>query len=139
MAHKIGYLDELGHPRISVRVWGVTEQFARNFEVMIDTGFTGFVMIPFAEALPLALTLWGTTNFTLADGREAPHLQALGTVSVGDEQQFGLVTLGSSHLVGMEFLKAFKKALMIGTFGVHLADDAPESESPPEKAEGASA
>ena len=127
MAHKIGYLDSAGHPHVKIRVWGLDEQFAREFETMIDTGFTGFLMLPLVSAFPLALTLFGTTTYTLADGSQSPKLLAHGTVDLDGEQTQGLIVLeanaSSGPLLGMEFLKRSTKALLVGKNGVYLFDD----------------
>jgi predicted aspartyl protease len=127
MAHKIGYSDSAGHPHVKIRVWGLSEQFAQEFEAMIDTGFTGFLMLPLVSAFPLALTLFGTTTYTLADGTQSPKLLAHGTVDLDQEQTQGLIVLeanaSSGPLLGMEFLRRSNKALLVGKHGVLLLDD----------------
>lgn len=127
MAHKIGYLDSAGHPHVKIRVWGLNEQFAQEFEAMIDTGFTGFLMLPLVSAFPLALTLFGTTTYTLADGSQSPKLLAYGTVGLDEENTEGLIVLeanaSSGPLLGMEFLRRSKKELLVGRNGVYLFDE----------------
>lgn len=80
MAVKIGFLDKAGHPHIKIRVWGLSADFGREFEAMIDTGFSGYLSIPLVQAFPLALTLFGTTQYELADGSMSPKLLAHGSI-----------------------------------------------------------
>ncbi len=123
----IGSLDSAGHPKIGIEVWGLSEQFARPFEAMIDTGFTGFLMLPFADAFPLALTLYGTANYTLADGATSPKLLAYGSIRIKGESSFqgGVIVLGgNAPLLGMDFLKRHDKALMVSKIGIALFDEA---------------
>lgn len=127
MGVKIGYLDKLGHPNVKVKIWGLSEQFAQEFEAMIDTGFTGFLSMPLTAAFPLALTLFGTTTYTLADGSTSPKLLAYGTVELQGEQAQGSIVLEANSnglLLGMEFLKGLNKALVLSPKnGVVLTDD----------------
>jgi predicted aspartyl protease len=126
MTLKIGYLDGRGHPHVKIRVWGLSEQFAQEFEAMIDTGFTGFLSIPITAAFPLAITLFGTTSYMLADGSTSPKLLGFGTVALEDETAHGTIVLESKSsglLLGMEFLQKLKKALVVGSNGVVLVDD----------------
>jgi predicted aspartyl protease len=136
MAHKIGYLDSAGHPHVKIRVWGVADQFAQEFEAMIDTGFTGFLMLPLVSAFPLALTLFGTTTYTLADGSASPKLLAFGQVDLDGDVVQGLIVLeanaSSGPLVGMDFLKRSNKALVVTKTGVWLFDDEQPSVPTPE-------
>jgi len=132
MGVKIGYLDNIGHPNVKVRVWGISEQFAKEFDAMIDTGFTGFLSMPLTAAFPLALTLYGTSSFTLADGTTSPKLLGFGTVSLEGEEAHGLIVLepnSSGLLLGMEFFRKLNKALLVSPKnGVVLVDDVePES------------
>src|ERR1035438_4514014 len=76
MSIQIGYLDDNGHPRITIRVSGTHPTASAVVEAMIDTGFTGFLMLPIAQALPLGLALYGTGNYTLADGSSVTNFLA---------------------------------------------------------------
>jgi predicted aspartyl protease len=127
MGVKIGYLDKLGHPNVKIKIWGMAEQFAQEFEAMIDTGFTGFLSMPLTAAFPLALTLFGTTSYTLADGSISPKLLGYGTIELEGEKTAGPIVLeanSSGLLLGMEFLRGLNKALVVSPKnGVVLADD----------------
>jgi predicted aspartyl protease len=140
MGLKTGYLDESGHPYIKIKVWGLSDKFAQEFEAMIDTGFSGYLSIPLVRAFPLALTLFGTTQYQLADGSMSPKLLAHGSIDHQGEITSGLIALESNSncgpLVGMEFLRQSKKLLMLGRDQVILFDEPPEavnkeSDTPP--------
>ncbi|MGO9646608.1 MAG: hypothetical protein ACLPOO_01010 [Terriglobales bacterium] len=123
---KIGYLGANGHPHIKIKVWGLADQFAQEFEAMIDTGFTGFLSIPLTAAFPLALTLFGTMNYELADGSIQPKLLGFGTITLEDESVSGTILLeskGTGLLVGMEFLAKLNRALFVGKNTVWLVDE----------------
>lgn len=126
MATKIGYLASNGHPHIKIGVWGLSAQFKQEFEAMIDTGFTGFLMMPLISAFPLALTLYGTTSYTLADGSSSPKLMAYGTVEVQGASAPGIIVLEANAncgpLVGMEFLRQFDYTMVLSKGGVWLLE-----------------
>ena len=138
MTLKTGYLDDAGHPHIKIKVWGRSADFGREFEAMIDTGFSGFLMLPLVQAFPLALTLYGTTNCTLADGSQSPKLSAEGSIDHDGEVTSGIIILegnaSSGPLVGMNFLRKSSKVLVLGRQGVFLVD---ESDLPSKEAEAA--
>jgi predicted aspartyl protease len=143
MALKTGYLDKAGHPHIKIKVWGLSADFCREFEAMIDTGFSGYLMLPLVQALPLALTLFGTTTYTLADGSQSPKLLAHGSIDHEGEVSSGLIVLeanaSSGPLLGMEFLRQSSKVLIVGRRGVFLVDEKEspaneEEQTPPEEA-----
>jgi len=119
-------LDSDGHPKIRISAWGISRQLAKPFDAMIDTGFTGFLSLPFAEALPLGLTLQGTANFTLADGRLSPNLLTVGTIEVQNEELTGVIAIGNdpAAVLGMDFLRRSNKALLVSSRGVFLVDEA---------------
>jgi predicted aspartyl protease len=129
MGLKTGYLDEAGHPYIKIKVWGLSDKFAQEFEAMIDTGFSGYLSIPLVRAFPLALTLFGTTQYQLADGSMSPKLLAHGSIDHQGEVTSGLIALESNSncgpLVGMEFLRQSKKLLLLGRNQVVLVDEPP--------------
>jgi predicted aspartyl protease len=141
MSVQIGYLDTNGHPRLTIRISGTHPTATAVVEAMIDTGFTGFLMLPIAQALPLGLALYGTGNYTLADGSSVTNFLAEGTVTVltptvvpvlastltappaavppatplKQESASGTVVLGGDGaLLGMEFLRTLDKLLLVG-------------------------
>lgn len=111
-----GYLSKSGSPALKISIWGVDRQFAKEFEAIIDTGFTGFLSMPLMQAFPLGLILFGTTKVVLADGSTDTKLTALGTVGLGAASKMGVIILepGSSEiLIGMEFLNQFERTLLV--------------------------
>lgn len=130
MSLQVGYIDSNGHPRIKIVVSGTNSGAVADVDAMIDTGFTGFLMLPVAQALPLGLVLYGTGNYTLADGSEVTNFLAKGTVTVTppdgmppppppfalqSETVEGIIVLaGDSVLVGMEFIRNLEKVLVVG-------------------------
>jgi predicted aspartyl protease len=120
-----GFLDSTGSPRIKISLRGWYEGVHRELDAVVDTGFTGFLSMPLVEAFPLGLILSGTAITILADGSQSFKLTALGEVFVGEESQRGVVLLDSGPsdvLVGMEFLKVFKKSLFVHEQIVSLID-----------------
>ncbi|MGA2772438.1 MAG: hypothetical protein ABSG26_16615 [Bryobacteraceae bacterium] len=93
-----GSLSDTGHPVIKITVFGIHPDLKQEFEVMIDTGFTGFLLMPIMSAFPLGLTLVGTGNYTLADDSTSPKLLAIGSVIVGNEDPVhGVIVLAGVY------------------------------------------
>ena len=83
---------------------------------MVDTGFSGFLLMPILEAFPVGLILRGTMDVVLADGSTQTKLTCLGEVTFDGDSQIGLIVIESRNaqiLVGMEFLRKFSKKLVI--------------------------
>lgn len=139
----IGFLDKSSSPALKVRIRGPFGE-GQEFDAILDSGFTGFVSMPLLSALPLGLILYGTTSVELADGSKDTKLTARGEVSVGQESEVGVVILEPSSndvLLGMAFLRIFKRALFVSQEIILLIDesrrpdqDQPEAE-PSESAE----
>ena len=62
--------DGAGHPRLRIAVSGTTG--SRSFDALVDTGFTGFLLVPEASAGSLGLIPLSTTWHPLADGERVP-------------------------------------------------------------------
>ena len=144
MSVQVGYLDGDGHPRVTIRVRGTHPTEFAEIDALLDTGFTGFLMLPIAKALPLGLALYGTGDYNLADGSPISCFLAEGTAEIRPpsgvatvtprtpqpanpimqpETVTGVVVLGGDDaLVGMEFVRALKKWLLMGS-AVFLIDD----------------
>ncbi len=147
---QIGFIDSDGHPRIRVRITGTVPGVSVDLDALIDTGFTGFLMLPVAQALSLGLVLIGTGDYTLADGSAVTNFLVKGTLTIGPDLYFasagnpdeapespkrgsesaeGVIVLsGDEALIGMDFLRTLNKALLIHSTSVTLTDeDAPNS------------
>jgi predicted aspartyl protease len=148
MPIQIGYLDNDGHPRLTIRIKGTHPTAKTVTDALIDTGFTGFLMLPIVQALPLGLALYGTGDYTPADGSTVTNFLADGEVSIMPQSstpQFGpstsaplpgtgtlpqhesvrgtIVLGGDGVLLGMEFMRSLDKFLLVGKV-VLLADNA---------------
>lgn len=110
LQHMDGRFSDNGRPLIDIEVTGVDKTKKTSFTALVDTGYTGFLNIPFALAAPLGLTLIGTESYNLADGSETVYLTCLGTIHVDGKMREGTVDVkfgGGSILVGMEFIRQF--------------------------------
>ena len=116
MATIIGFIGKSGSPCIKLTIEGTFPDSGQEFEVTVDTGFTGFISMPIMMALPLGLALYGTTSVQFGDGKTSTRFTALGMARLEEETQAGVVILEPSTdtiLVGMEFLKAFEKTVFM--------------------------
>ena len=97
-----------------------------EFEGIVDTGFTGFVLLPIARAVPLGLEIDGLSSFESADGAGHQWPTATATAEFGDLASEGAVVLayyGEEILIGMNFLKRFHLSLLIHRNQAILIDE----------------
>ena len=129
----LGRIDESGSPRLPFFLCGVAHDLPGiEYEGIVDTGFSGFVQIPFGEACQLQLPLQGTVSNILADGSVVTALTALGRATIQENGNslgpaVGTVQISASSeiLVGMEFLRAFGRELGVFSQTVFLLPDPP--------------
>lgn len=120
-----GFFDKSGSPAIKIKISGPLNEGA-EFDAILDTGFTGFISMPLIRAFPLGLLLYGTTSIELAAGSQSVKLTARGMAHVEGDKEVGVVILEPSSndvLVGMAFLRIFKKALFVTEKVVVLIDE----------------
>lgn len=127
MPAKTVSLNSAGHPYIRVKVFGISDVFAKEFDALIDTGFTGFLMLPLTAALPLGLTLYGTSTYTLADGTQSTNLIAFGTIEYEGQKVGGPISLENNVnctdvLLGMDFIRQAKQMLIVCESGAAFLD-----------------
>lgn len=127
MPSGVGHFDSFGNPCLKFHLCGVAhEEPGLEYEGIIDTGFSGFIQLPFNHAFSLKLPLEGTVTAILADGSKTANLTALARTSFGGKTVTGAVTLapGSQDiLVGMGFLRRFKLGLLMVSNGILLVDE----------------
>jgi predicted aspartyl protease len=123
----IGHIDKLGNACLNLHLCGVAHAApGLEYTGIIDTGFTGFLLLPIQHAFALALPLRGTVSATLADGSQTSHLTAIVTATFGGQAEVGVATLAFNSndiLIGMDFLRRFGLAFLLSSAHVLLVDD----------------
>lgn len=98
---------------------------SKKFLGIVDTGFTGFIQIPKAKAREAGIVagVESATN-TYADGRQKIVPLAEATVILEGENYHGYVQIDDAPhgpiLLGMDFLRRAKRALLVSSNGVYL-------------------
>ncbi|MGA2910501.1 MAG: hypothetical protein ABSE04_01730 [Candidatus Microgenomates bacterium] len=98
-----------------IEIKGVFSTQATKLKGQIDTGYSGYLSLPFNEAFPLGLVLQGTQAYTLADGSPSYNFVCLGTLIVdGRELVIPVdVSAKASLLIGIGLLGKIQNNLLI--------------------------
>lgn len=121
-----GWYDDNGNPCIAFHLCGVVHtKPGIECNGIVDTGFSGFIQMPFDKACELRLPLEGTAGVMLANGSTQIVLTALGIATLANVENVGTVHLSPSSeiLVGMEFLRKFEHGLGVFRDSVFLLPD----------------
>lgn len=122
----LGHYDENGCAYLKIHLCGVKhEPPGIEYDLLIDTGFSGFIQIPTIRAIELQLPLQGTLTSVLADGSTITSFTVLVEATLDGQNIVGVAVLSQSDifLVGMEFLRQFRKTLVVSQDVVGLIDD----------------
>jgi clan AA aspartic protease len=92
-------------PEIEIEVSGTSEH-AKKVTALVDSGFSGYLTLPYQEAFPLGLILTGVQLNTLADGSSSSVFTCIGAVCVDgkcvqtaiDIQPVNIILLGTKLL-----------------------------------------
>lgn len=123
-----GKFDDEGNPTLKFTVSADATSPGVEVVGIIDTGFTGFVMLPIQYSLSLGLTPKSTTTLKLADESTCVGVLADAHISLDSStSRDGVVTLESKTkeiLIGMDFLRQFGLALAVFSDSISLVDEA---------------
>jgi predicted aspartyl protease len=120
----LGTFDSSGNAIINIRVTGASA--SKNYDAIVDTGFSGFVALPLFEMIELGLTTQGATNVMLGDGSIITNLVCSADVTLSTQVENGTILLdenSSDVLIGMAFLREFKKSLILTNSAIFLYDE----------------
>ena len=80
---------------------------AKTLPVIVDTGCSGDLILTYTEAFPLALTLVGLQEYTIADGSRVTFFECLGKVRFGEKTVLSSVSIRPSGflLMGISLMK----------------------------------
>ncbi len=101
-------------PVIEIEVKGVTG-ISKKIHALVDSGFNGYLQIPFIEAFPLGLILAGVEAGTLADGSTSSHLVCKGQVCIDGKCTDTTIDIQEANivLIGTKLLKELKKVFVL--------------------------
>lgn len=93
-------------------------------EVVIDTGFTGYLMLPLATVSTLSLPFLGTTPATLADGSTAAlDVYEARVVWHGRERPVDVLASEGGFLIGMALLYGSRLTMDVVPGGVVVIEE----------------
>lgn len=122
----LGKYDEKGSPCLTMTLFGV-KNAGNGLECtgLIDTGFSGFIQLPFYIACALGAPLDGIKSFTLANGEPVNMIMALVQSEFAGKKKTGVASISPSDeiLVGMEFLRIFAVDLLVSREYISLLDE----------------
>jgi clan AA aspartic protease len=96
-------------PKIEIEIKGICGN-SKKINALIDSGFNGYLTLPYELAFPLGLVLIGVESSVLADNSTTSHFVCLGQVCLDgkwvettiDIQPSGAVLLGTKLLKKLE-------------------------------------
>src|SRR5262245_43351137 len=119
----LGAFDAHGNAVVRIRVAG--NAGSREYDAIVDTGFSGFVALPMIEMVNLGLTVDGAVSVMLGNGTIIDNLVSQASVAIGQRTERGSVLLDETSvdvLVGMAFLREFRLAWVLTHEAVVLYD-----------------
>ena len=126
MTH-VGVVDEKGDPRLEVRVRGPRGGVA-CVSMIVDTGFSGAIVLGMTQIASLGLELRDQGVFTLADGTDRSVSTYAGEIEwFGKWRRFEVVALEGGPLVGMLLLMGRRLTIDAVEGGRVLVDSFPTS------------
>ena len=119
----ISGLDNLNQVRIGVEIIGLYKRVP--YGAIVDTGFTGGMVLPVFVAVDIGLEKVGGSTITLADGSVMTVPTFLCQIKMGTKT-FDVVTIimGSDILLGIEALKNHRICISTGTGNVVVEEAA---------------
>lgn len=97
---------ENSSPCVDIEIWGYSKSVKKTVCGIVDTGFNGFLKLPFAEAFPIGLILAGTETSFIADGSQTTSFSCLGSVNLFDKTAVTFISVAPNCpiLIGTQLL-----------------------------------
>ncbi|OHA41523.1 MAG: hypothetical protein A3H68_01755 [Candidatus Taylorbacteria bacterium RIFCSPLOWO2_02_FULL_46_40] len=101
-------------PKIEIEVKGVNGS-PKKLIALVDSGFNGYLTLPYVEAFPLGLVLTGIQSNTLADGSSASHFVCIGQICVGGKCVTTTIDIQPANIIllGTKLLKELGKKFVL--------------------------
>jgi clan AA aspartic protease len=101
-------------PQIEIEVSGTSDN-PQKLMALVDSGFNGYLALPYVEAFPLGLILRGTQRNILADGSSSEHFVCNGEVCVDGKCVSTAISVQpvGAILLGTRLLKKLGKTVVL--------------------------
>lgn len=101
-------------PKIEIEVKGINGN-PKKVVALIDSGFNGYLTLPYIEAFPLGLVLNGIQSNTLADGSASSHLVCIGQVCLDGKCIATTIDIQPANIIllGTKLLKEIGKTFVL--------------------------
>lgn len=108
---------ENDQPRIEIEVRGANGS-PKRLTALVDSGFNGYLTLPYIEAFPLGLILTGIQSNTLADGSSATHFVCIGQICLDGKCVTTTIDIQPANIVllGTKLLKELGKIFVLDCF-----------------------
>lgn len=119
----ISGLDDQNQVRIEIEVQGLYKSMP--YGAIVDTGFTGGMVLPLFVAVDLGLEKVGASTVTLADGTVMTLPTFLAQIRLGTKTfDVATIVMGSDILIGIEALSNHRICISTGTGNVVVEEAA---------------
>ena len=100
-------------PKIEIEVKGVGS--SKKVKAIVDSGFNGYLQLPYVDAFPLGLILTGIQQNTLADGSSSSHLVCIGEICVDGKSIRTTIDIHPANIIllGTKLLKELGKTFLL--------------------------
>ena len=101
-------------PRIEIEVKGVNGN-PKKMTAIVDSGFNGYLTLPYVDAFPLGLVLKGIQSNTLADGSVVSHFVCIGEICVDGKCVSTTIDIKPANIIllGTKLLKELGKTFIL--------------------------
>ncbi len=101
-------------PKIEIEIIGASGH-SEKVDALVDSGFNGYLTIPYTIAFPLGLILMGIQSSTLADGKSSSHFVCIGSICVDGKRVNTTIDIQpeGTILIGTKLLKELKKTFVL--------------------------
>ena len=123
LSHIIAGIDSENQVRIEVEIQGLYKKIP--YGAILDTGFSGGLLLPLITAVDLGLEKVGGGNVVLADGTIKTLPIFLCKVKLGDKvNDVSTIVMGNDVLIGMELIGGYQVCVASGKGQVTVEEDA---------------
>ena len=94
-------------PTVEFELYGFHASIKKKLIGIVDTGFNGFLKVPYIDAFPVGLILQGTETSTIANGTQTTDLACIGNVIMFGKRTPTFVSVAPNCpvLIGAQLIK----------------------------------